>query len=461
MFSKSKVPVSLSLRLTLWYTASAFLLLLLGSAYLYFQLFQAYETRDQRFISAKATTIRELVRQQDLRTLNWEVDGSYSNGQARSHTEPVLARVIAPDGKLVIETAGMSERMPARIFPDNDRLEDRVNDHRIFQVLTMNTPEGYRLQVARDVTFERALLASYRERLAMVLGLGLLLSGIFGFMIARHGIRPVEEISASLRHIGSSTLGERVETAGLPAELSSLASTFNETLDRLEDAFGRLARFSSDIAHELRTPINNMRGEAEVALSKARTPQEYRDVLESSLEEYFRLSTMIERLLFLARAEHPETQIRRELINVEAELSTVREFYQAAASDAGVNLDLATSQTLTASVDRTLLQRALSNLIENSLRHTSTGGQIRLEAARNNGSVVISVADDGCGIPAEHLSRVFDRFHRVDAARSKNDGGAGLGLAIVKSVALLHGGEAGIESTVGHGTRVSLRFPTS
>src|SRR6185295_18384920 len=129
--------------------------------------------------------------------------------------------------------------------------------------------------------------------------------------------------------------------------------------------------------------------------------------------------------------------------------------------DASVALDFTAPQSLTGALDRTLLQRALSNLIENSLAHTSPGGHIRVEAARNNGSLIISVADDGCGIPAEHLSHVFDRFHRVDSARSHANGGAGLGLAIVKSVAALHGGEAGIESTPGEGTRITLRLPAT
>jgi two-component system heavy metal sensor histidine kinase CusS len=144
---------------------------------------------------------------------------------------------------------------------------------------------------------------------------------------------------------------------------------------------------------------------------------------------------------------------------VVSELSAVREFYEAAATDAGVSLDLAASPGLTATLDRTLFQRAVGNLIENSLAHTSSGGKIRLEALRNNGALLVSVADDGCGIPAEHLSRVFDRFHRVDAARSQNDGGTGLGLAIVKSVATLHGGDAQIESALGQGTCVTLCFP--
>jgi two-component system heavy metal sensor histidine kinase CusS len=238
-----------------------------------------------------------------------------------------------------------------------------------------------------------------------------------------------------------------------------LASTFNETLDSLEDAFGRLARFSSDIAHELRTPINNLRGEVEVALSKPRSPDEYAEVLGSALEECLRLSRMIDSLLFLARAENPQSEIRRESLDIRKELATVREFYDAAAVDADVQLDLAGSDGIVAPLDRALFQRAVGNLIENALAHTGVGGHIRLEAVRENGTLSISVADDGCGIPAEHLSRVFDRFHRVDAARSKNGGGAGLGLAIVKTIATLHGGDAKIESWMGRGTRVTLSLP--
>lgn len=217
--------------------------------------------------------------------------------------------------------------------------------------------------------------------------------------------------------------------------------------------------FSSDIAHELRTPINNVRGEVEVALGKARSPEEYREVLGSALEECLRLSRMIDSLLFLARAEHPETQIHRESLDVGAELSAVREFYEAAASDRGVSLDLAVNPGLTAPLDRSLFQRAVGNLIENSLAYASSGGHICLAAARDLGTLRVSVSDDGCGIPAEHLPRVFDRFHRVDTARSQNSGGTGLGLAIVKSVATLHGGDAQIESAPGQGTRVTISFP--
>ena len=451
MFWKS----SLALRLSAWYAGSAFLLLAAGTGYLYWHLVQNSNAEDDQYLHEKINTLSRLLDQHDFHTLQWEVNGESST---RPEVE-VLSRVLAADGHTLFESAGMSAQLPAAGFPAAGRPEYRTVGGRIFRVLAFDR-SGYRLQVGLEVTFERDLLVEYRERMWSVLAAGLLISVLAGYAIARRGIRPVEEIASTIRHIRSSTLNQRVETSGLPSELSLLASTFNETLDGLEDAFARLARFSSDIAHELRTPLNNLRGGIEVALGRKRPVDEYRDVLESALEECLRLSRIIDSLLFLARAEHPETTIRRESLDLGKELQAVRDFYEAGASDAGVNLAVAVPPHTAAPLDRTLFQRAVGNLIENSLAHTVRGGHIRVECRRDDGFLLVSVADDGCGIPAGHLPRVFDRFHRVDAARSKNTGGSGLGLAIVKSVATLHGGDARIESEPGKGTCVTLRFPT-
>lgn len=454
MFWKRERPRSLALRLSIWYTGSAFLLLAAGTGYLYWHLVQNSNAEDDQYLWEKTNTLSRLLDQRDFHTLRWEAEGESST---RPEVE-VLSRVFSGDGRILVESSGMSEQLPATAFPKSGHPEYRTIGRRIFRVLSVERP-GYRLQVGLEVTFERNLLAAYRERLGTVLVAGLLLSALAGYIIAQRGIRPVQEIAATVRRIRSSTLNQRVEIAGLPSELSQLASTFNETLDGLEDAFARLAGFSSDIAHELRTPLNNIRGEIEVALGRKRSVEEYREVLESALEECLRLSRIIDCLLFLARAEHPETQIRREPVDIGHELATVREFYEAGASEAGISLDLDSSPGITVAVDRTLFQRAVGNLVENSLAHTAKGGHIRLESHRDNGTLLVSVADDGCGIPPEHVPHVFDRFHRVDAARSKNNGGAGLGLAIVKSVATLHGGDARIESDPGKGTRVTLRLP--
>ncbi len=329
-----------------------------------------------------------------------------------------------------------------------------------------------------------------------MLGVGLISSAALGHAIARRGIQPIRRVTRTVQNIGSSTLHERIDATGFPAELVGLATTLNGMLDRLEDAFARLTRFSGDIAHELRTPINILRGEAEVALTKSRSDAQYREVLGSSLEECARLSRLIDRLLFLARAESPASQVVKEPVDIGAELGTLCDFYEIAAGEAGISLTLFGSAGVirsfgaqpsppaltdaepaeeppetagpvrigpVAELDRTLFQRAVGNLIENALSHTPHGGAIdvraRIVTDCGRPELRVDVSDTGRGIPAADLPYVFDRFHRVDASRSKVTGGAGLGLAIVRTIATLHGGSASIVSELGRGTTVTLRFP--
>ena len=191
------------------------------------------------------------------------------------------------------------------------------------------------VQVAIDVSQEEELLARYRHRFGVILLGTLAIFPLVGYQIARRGIRPVREMATTARHISSSNLHERILPEGYPSELASLAATFNKMLDGLEESFERISRFSADIAHDLRTPVNNIRGEAEVALARARTVDEYREVLGSCLEEAVRLSDLIGDLLFLARAESPLAHLHRESINVGELLSGIREYYEAPAADRG------------------------------------------------------------------------------------------------------------------------------
>jgi len=219
------------------------------------------------------------------------------------------------------------------------------------------------------------------------------------------------------------------------------------------------------------------RGEAEVALVRARSADEYRDVIESCLEEAVRLSDLIGDLLFLARAESPLAHLRRERVDVGELLGGVREYYEASAVDGGVSLTTTlTAEPVIAEVDRTLLQRAVGNLVSNALAHTPPGGAVMLGtgvdpaavdpknkdfSSPNFSTIHIEVSDTGVGIPPEALPRVFDRFFRVDSSRSQASGGTGLGLAIVQSIAVLHGGNVEISSQPGQGTRVILHMPVS
>jgi two-component system heavy metal sensor histidine kinase CusS len=474
MSSKSAVkaaPWSLAARLTAWYSCSSFLLILVVTGFLYWVLVSNLDREDDQFLADKIHILRLLLRDrpEDLAALKHEVEWEW----AASQYAQFQVRILDEQGKAVVESPGMSEELAPERFPGAGpaEAEPGIGDEihlptgKSFRVLAVRAslgPSGGRtrvIQIALDRTYEENLLAGYRRSLWLVLGIAFLVCGLAGYRIALRGLRPLAEIAETTRRIRSTTLHERVELAGLPAELSVLAGTFNEMLDRLEESFTRLARFSADIAHELRTPVNNLRGEAEVALGKARAPEEYREVLGSCLEECGRLSRIIDSLLFLARAESPETQIARERIDVGRELAVVRDFYEAAAGEAGVTLRLAAPQGIVAALDRTLFQRAVGNLVANALAHTGPGGAVTLAAAKDGGAVRVEVADTGCGIAKEHLPYVFDRLYRVDQARSTSSGGVGLGLALVKSVAALHRGSATVASELGKGTRVTLVFP--
>src|ERR1051326_5632041 len=216
------------------------------------------------------------------------------------------------------------------------------------------------VQIAIDVSQEESLLARYRQRFWVILLATLAIFPLIGYQIARRSIRPVREVATTARHISSTNLHERIHSEGYPSELASLADTFNTMLDGLEESFDRISRFSADIAHDLRTPVNNIRGEAEVALARARTVEEYREVLGSCLEEAVRLSDLIGDLLFLARAESPLASLHRESINVGELLTGIREYYEAPAADRGVSLSTAVpSEPMIAQLDRSLLQRAV------------------------------------------------------------------------------------------------------
>jgi two-component system heavy metal sensor histidine kinase CusS len=468
---KSTTSWSLAARLTAWYAGSAFLLILAATGFLYWALLTNLDREDDQFLADKIHILRLFLRDKphDATPLKQEAEWEWAASQ---HAQ-FYVRILDENGRPVIETPGMGEDLAAEVFPPaaaadaepGSGSEVHSRTGKSFRILAARAMVGdsdglYRvIQVALDRTYEEDLLAGYRRNLWIVLGTALLLCALVGYRIARRGLRPVAEITEMAARIRSSTLDERIETSGLPAELFALAGTFNDMLDRLEESFNRLSRFSADIAHELRTPVNNLRGEAEVALGKSRSPEEYREVLGSCLEECARLSRIIDSLLFLARAESPETQIAREPLDVGRELAAVRDFYEAAAVEAGVTLRLSCLEGVVVDLDRTLFQRALGNLVANALAHTAAGGAVTVSACRESDAVRVMVTDTGCGIPEAHLPHVFDRFYRVDDARSTASGRVGLGLAIVKTIAGLHHGAATIQSEVGKGTGITLTFP--
>ncbi len=236
---------------------------------------------------------------------------------------------------------------------------------------------------------------------------------------------------------------------------------FDQMLARLDQSFARLSQFSADLAHELRTPVNNLMGSAEVALSRERSPEEYREILESNIEECGRIARMIDELLFLARAENPKTEISCRVFQVEKEFEVITAFYNMLAADQQVSISYQANQ-VTLYADPSLLRRVLGNVISNALRYTHANDSISLSATTSaDKSVIITITDTGEGIDEKLLPHIFDRFFRADKSRQHDKQGSGLGLAIVKSIMDLHGGQILISSQLQQGTQLKLIFPPS
>jgi two-component system heavy metal sensor histidine kinase CusS len=242
----------------------------------------------------------------------------------------------------------------------------------------------------------------------------------------------------------------------IPVELAEVAQTLNEMLARLEASFRRLSDFSSDLAHELRTPVSNLLTQTQVTLSKTRTLVEYQNVLASNAEEFERLSRTIADMLFLAKSDNDLIVPHRESVDMAAEVASLFEFYEALAEEKG--LSLTSSGNGTAFGDRLMLRRAINNLLSNAVRHTPEKGRIAVNVASDGAGVALSVENTGEAIAPEHLPRLFDRFYRTDSARQHFAEGAGLGLAITRSIVRAHGGEVSASSAEGL-TQFSIRIP--
>jgi two-component system heavy metal sensor histidine kinase CusS len=322
-----------------------------------------------------------------------------------------------------------------------------------------DTPGGrtWLIQTALDVSREAEIIRRYRIKVEIALAAGVFISVIAGVFIARRGLRPLNEITKVIQLVRATQLHERINPSQWPKELTVLATSFDEMLSRLQDSFNRLSQFSSDLAHELRTPINNLMGEAEVALAKPRSPEEYQQVLGSSLEELRHLLHMIESLLFLARAESTDIRIESTVFDPVKEIEAVLDYYDALIEEKQLRITCQWSVSLRA--DPLLFRRVINNVLSNAIKYTPAGGAVGITVVRTESGVTITVGDSGIGIAADELENIFSRFYRGRATRSLDAKGAGLGLAIVKSIMDLHGGSINIQSEPSKGTIITLSFP--
>jgi heavy metal sensor kinase len=277
-------------------------------------------------------------------------------------------------------------------------------------------------------------------------------------MIARTAFRPVDEMASAARRISAEDLHQRIALRGTRDELDRLAETLNGMLARLDEAFTQMRRFAADAAHELRTPLTALKGGMEVARRASRSPEEYRQVLDSSLEEVDRLIRVAEDLLLLSRsAAGGETP--RAPVDLEPLLLDGLEVGTRLAQGSGVHVQLGAVVPATVRADAGALARAIRNLVENAIKYTPAGGKVELSLRTADGHALLAVQDTGIGIAPADAGRIFEPFVRLDAARARETGGTGLGLAIARSIVIAHGGTLMLESEAGAGSRFTIRLP--
>lgn len=307
---------------------------------------------------------------------------------------------------------------------------------------------GQRISVvvaaATDIGHHQVYMQSFLHTLWLFVAGAAALTGLLGWFVVRRGLAPLRAMRDKAQVVTAQQLNHRLPVQSVPQELAELAQSLNDMLARLEVAFARLSDFSSDIAHELRTPVSNLMTQTQVAISRVRSADDYRSILESNAEEFERMSRMISDMLLLAKADHGLVLPQRERLHMAAEVRALFDYYDVLGDEKNVSLILVGDCELSA--DRLMLRRAMSNLLSNAVRHAHRDSDVSVRLQPLDGAVQIMVSNHGDGIAPEHLERVFDRFFRVDPARQHSFEGTGLGLAITRSIVIAHGGSISVTS---------------
>jgi heavy metal sensor kinase len=461
---------SIRFRLTLWYAVTLGVILFLFSALLYLKL------RDQlyREVDGELLAIAESLASPTLAPfrdsspavfdqvledfLGARIKGKYVqflsvSGEAGAHATNLKGfklRLSQSDlrkallGNTVYTTTKYGGSRPLRVI--SYPIFDNNN-------LTMIVQAGTALQDAEDRLHQILMVFSVSIPAALIL------FSCGGWFLAGRALKPVDLITRTAQKISVENLSQRLEVVNQNDEIGRLATTFNTTLARLEDSFIRTRQFSVDVSHELRTPLTILRGETEVGLKWIREPEEFRQILQSNLEEINRMSGIIEYMLDLSKAEAGDLSLDLRELDLKDLLAEQVQSVRLLAREKHVNLVFEGNRSVFVKADEMHLRQVFRNLLDNAVQYTSAGGEVRLAVDVAGSRVKVTVLDTGIGIPAESLPKIFDRFYRVDKARNRAHGGSGLGLSLAKSFVEAHGGTIEVSSEPGQGSVFTVYLP--
>ncbi|MBV6497846.1 MAG: Adaptive-response sensory-kinase SasA [Prosthecobacter sp.] len=461
---------SFRIRIVLGFTLLTALLSALVAAWVYQSSAELLRDDTDRLLRDRAYVLSKSVTPMAMRLQPW------MEAFLETDKTGLRVQVVDPEGAVLTQSANLTEALPlsqqARdaattnmsSFTETLRLKDgtmmRVTSVPVSTYRDSKSAVIGFAQVALPESVRHARLDSLMARLLGVVMASAVVAWLLANVLSKAWLRSVDAAAESAHRIGlGGTLRERLFVPKDEDEVARLARAFNELLDKLESAHGTQQRFLADASHELRTPLTVLRGEIEVALRRERPAEEYREVLESSREEIERLARLTENLLSLARSDAGEGLVTSESVDLAELCGRVCDSTSAAALEKRIHLVVDAPEPVFVNGDACALERVCLNLVENAIRYSPAGESVTLRAVTEDDEAVLSVSDTGPGIGPEHLPHLFERFYRVDKARSREHGGAGLGLAIVEALVKAHGGSVAVSSIVGRGTTFTVRLP--
>ena len=430
-----RIPDSIVLRTSLLYsTLTAAVVLLMGFV-VHLSVDHHFADMDRLQIEGKLELIRNILNEANASTGSSDVHKQLDDALVGHHD--LVVQITHANGSIFFsrEHSVQPENLS---FVSENTLQKWSVDGSDYRGMSASIPKSYRIVVGINISHHQQFLHHFKWQLLQIGLCGSLAMAILGWFAARRGLKPVQDMALVVAGISAQRLHERLSIDHIPFELHGLALSFNAMLDRLGNSLQRLSEFSSDIAHELRTPISNLMTQTQVSLSKPRTLEQYREILYSNLDEYERLSRMIADMLFLAKADHGLDIPNKETINLRHEIEALLEFYDALLAEK--NLQCTVDGVGELQGDSLMLRRAISNVLSNAIRHSMAGSIIKVFLQKKNSQLICSIANQGDTITPEQLPRLFDRFYRADASRQRSEEGAGLGLAITRSIIEAHGG---------------------
>jgi two-component system OmpR family sensor kinase len=464
---------SIRSRLTAWYILLLGIILILFSVFLnYFLSKRLYESVDNS-LTVSATVVATSAVMKFNRSPLVGLDQFFDQFMGAGNFNKFY-RIYDGSGNV----GSRSNNIDASKFPlSQEAYADALNGKNSYEtflvdgkhpirVITMPILQEKKLlnlvQVGTSLEAVQETLRNLRIFLFTAVPSVLVFATLFARFLARRALKPISKIIKTARDIGrGQELSQRIPVFKVQDELGQLALTFNEMMDRLENSFAQMRQFSSDASHELRTPLTVLQGQNELVLSKPRDPKEYQEVIISNLEEIKYMSKVLEDLFVLSRSDENQILLNCKPMNLRDLVEEVCRHAEVLAEDKDISIVIAFLEPVKINGDEVRLRQMIWNILHNGIKYTQPGGELKVSLLEESGFALLSIQDTGIGIPEKDLPSIFDRFYRVDKARSKDEGGSGLGLSICKHIAEAHKGEIEVESKPRVGTRFKIRIPST